>query len=340
MQRYLITGVAGHIGSSLARWLLKECPTCEVVGIDDYSSGYPENVPEGVEFYQVPLCVPLGLKSAERYYDAIFHCAAFAAECASVSARRYTYKRNILATAALINLAINQRCGRFVFCSSMAVYGRGHAPFSEDAPLSPVDPYGISKMASEYDLRCSGLEWTSARMHNVYGPGQSLWQEHRNVLGIWMRAALEGRPLVVYGDGKQRRALTYIDDILPAMHRASWEPAARNRPINLGGAQPITILSLAELAAPIIGAVGIHHTPPRDEVRDAWCTVDRSVDVLGYQERTSLREGIERMWEWAREAWARYPQRAKIGLPYRWETPQPAWTRTGLGEDEMDFVRT
>lgn len=314
--RVLITGVAGFTGSRLAEWILAHVPDCEVWGVDDLSCGYPENVPAGVEW----TCLQLGVGDpkvamlfSERV-DYVFHLAAYAAEGLSPFIRRYNYQNNLAATAELITAAIEAgNVRRFVFTSSMAVYGEGSPPFNEDDPCRPIDPYGVAKAACERDLWIAGqqhgLDWSIIRPHNLYGPGQSIWQKYRNVLGLWMQAYLAGEPLLVYGDGRQQRAFSYIDDCLPCLWEAATSPWASREIINLGGMAPTSIRAAAELVREVIGGGTIRHVEPRHEVARAWCTYRKSVDYLGYGERTPLREGLAAMWERARREWELYPER-------------------------------
>ncbi len=343
--RVLITGVAGHLGSSFARWLLANTDV-EIVGVDNLSCGYLENVPEGVDLHVGDLLDGVDLPPV----DYVFHFAAYAAECLSPFIRRFNYTNNLVATANLINWAINAgSVKRFVFTSSMAVYGRGSPPFAEDAACHPIDPYGVAKLACERDLQIAGeqhgLPWCIIRPHNLYGPGQSIWQKYRNVLGLWMRAALEGKPLRVYGDGQQLRAFSFIDDCLPCLWAAATNPEAQGQIINLGGERPISIANAAKLVSAITGQGEIVHLEPRHEAAKAWCTVEKSQRLLGYREQTGLCDGLEAMWAWAQDAWERYPERRELpavsfevtkGLPSYWRpgslspsTLLPSVTRPG-----------
>jgi UDP-glucose 4-epimerase len=313
----LITGVGGLLGGRLAQWLLKHPDTADarVVGVDDFSCGYPENVPQGVELHELTLGAgDRRLPAVVAGADYVFHFAAYAAEGLSPFIRCYNYRNNLVAHAELLNAVLAAGTARrFVFTSSMAVYGRGNPPFDEDDPCRPIDPYGIAKRACELDLAVAGeqhgLDWCVIRPHNLYGPGQSIWQEYRNVLGIWMARRLEGRPLLVYGDGAQRRAFSYIDDCLPCLWAAARSPAASRQVINLGGTTDVSIGEAAELCCEVTGGGIIHHAEPRHEVRRAWCRWEKSVERLGFVDRTGLRAGLERMWAWAQRAWREFPQR-------------------------------
>ncbi len=333
--RIFLTGAAGHVGSRLSAWIKQNQPDTEIVGVDDLSCGYAENVPRGVELIRTSAYDRAVVNDCGPF-DVAIHLAAYAAECMSPFVRRFNYSNNLVQTAGLVSNLIDAGfTGRLVFTSSIAVYGDGHAPFSETDYCHPHDPYGVAKRACEEDIRIAGeqhgIDWCVLRPHNIYGPYQSLWQKYRNVIGLWMRAALEGEPITIFGDGQQRRAFTYIDDILPCLWRAATEPKASKQIINLGGSTPITINELASALQEVVGILDIRHAEARHEVKDAYCTTRRSEELLGYRDRTSLKEGLSKMWGWARYAWERYPERRRqsavpavddvetfVGMPERW----------------------
>src|SRR5262249_11839402 len=148
--------------------------------------------------------------------DYVFHLAAYAAEGLSPFIRSFNYQNNLVTTAALVSASVNYNVKRFVFTSSIAVYGDQLPPFDELTPRRPADPYGIAKAAAEDDLilasREFGLSYTIFRPHNVYGERQNLNDPFRNVIGIFMRQCLQGLPMTVFGDGEQLRAFSYVDD--------------------------------------------------------------------------------------------------------------------------------
>jgi UDP-glucose 4-epimerase len=359
MKRILITGIAGHLGSKLAEWIIVNKPDCHIVGIDNLSSGFYENIPVGVEFAPGSI----GHVAAHHPsifgepFDAVFHFAAFAAEVLSPHVRQYTIENVWGQTAALLNAILNgPGCQRLVYASSIAVYGRGpfersklaqtgiHGgqvepqAFEESDGCIPNDSYGIAKLASEHDIRVAGeqfgLDWCVVRPHNIYGPGQNLWDRHRNVFGIWMRAALEGKPFTIFGDGLQRRAFSYIDDILPCLWEAAFAPQASKQTVNLGGSEPIEIYRAVEALAFVMGSEGaeLKFEPARHETKDAWCSTAKSRELLGYADKTELPTGLEAMWNWARKDWARFPDRRQLREPFDIEMPRGlpgVWRHSG-----------
>ncbi len=220
----LITGVAGLLGSRLADWIIENHPEHKVIGIDDLSGGYAENINSKVIFHNINLAKETTqLDQIFNYYkpDYVFHFAAYAAEGLSPFIRTYNYDNNLRATASIINECIRYNIKRLVFTSTLAVYGHGEGGlFDEKQIPKPIDPYGVAKFACEMDIQIAGeqhgLDWCIIRPHNVYGVKQNIWDKYRNVLGIWMFQYMNGEPMTIFGDGNQTRAFSYIDDNLAA----------------------------------------------------------------------------------------------------------------------------
>jgi UDP-glucose 4-epimerase len=311
----LITGVAGLLGSRLARWITVNRPDYEVFGIDDLSGGFRENVPPGVQFLKFNLEDQARLEQAFKQFrpSIVYHFAAYAAEGLSPFIRTYNYRNNLLVTSDIVNHCINFDVKRLVFSSSMAVYGHGDGGlFDEDQTPKPIDPYGVAKFASEMDIQIAGeqhgLDWCIIRPHNLYGKNQNIWDKYRNVIGIWMRQYLEGEKMTIYGDGSQKRAFSYVDDCLEPLWKAGVDSGASREMINLGGIKPTTILEVNQILRKVIGGGDVLHLEPRYEVKHAVPTYQKSVDLLDYCETKDLESGIEEMWEWVRKQ----PQRDTI----------------------------
>ncbi|HUH33214.1 MAG TPA: NAD-dependent epimerase/dehydratase family protein, partial [Daejeonella sp.] len=166
-----------------------------------------------------------------------------------------------------------------------------------------IDPYGVAKYGCELDIQIAGeqhqLDWCIIRPHNVYGKNQNIWDKYRNVLGIWMFQKLNDEPFSIFGDGEQKRAFSYIDDCLPGFWQAAVSEQASKQIINLGGVNETSILEAATILSKIVGGSEIRFLENRHEVKYAYPTHQKSIELLGYQEKTSLEEGLSRMWEWA-----------------------------------------
>lgn len=304
----LVTGVGGLIGSKFTEWLFLNIPDINIVGIDDLSGGYIENIPVKTIFNKISLDDKIKVEEIFLKYkfEYVFHFAAYAPEGLSPFIRNFNYQNNLLNTSNLINLSIKFSVKRFIFTSSMAVYGRGVVPFSEDKIPSPIDPYGIAKYACEMDLKVAkeqhGLDYCIIRPHNVYGKNQNIWDMYRNCLGIWNYKYLNNLPLTVYGDGEQKRAFTYIDDILEPLWNSAIKEKASCEIINLGGIDEISILDASNVFKKVIKdeKYPVVFLEKRHEVKSAWSTHQKSVDILEFKHKTSLEEGLLKMIEWSK----------------------------------------
>lgn len=303
--KVLVTGGAGFIGGWMVRELVARGH--EVAIIDDLTGGYRRNVHPEAFWYRITLTDAEAVDDAFARFgpELVIHAAAYAAEGLSHWMRRYCFEQNLLSWADIANSAVRHGVRRIVTLSSMAVYGSQQVPYTEDLIPQPEDPYGAGKAAVEADLRAlgkvQGIEWIIVRPHNVYGPRQNLADPYRNVVGIFMRQALQGIPLTVFGDGKQTRAFSYIEDVAPAIVDMATGPR-HGYIVNVGGEEPIAILTLAEQVLELTESrSGLTHLPTRYEVRDAFCQHDVLRDVLGKWEPTPMRIGLPRMAEWATE---------------------------------------
>lgn len=305
--KVLITGVAGLIGSRLADWIIENIEDVEVIGIDDLSGGYIENINKQVNFYQVD-CKSINLTTIFEIHkpDYVYHLAAYAAEGLSPFIRRYNYENNLVSTANIINECIKNDVKRLIFTSSLAVYGHGDGHvFDENQTPNPIDPYGVAKYGCEMDIQIAGeqhgLDWTIIRPHNVYGINQNIWDKYRNVLGIWMYQHLNGEPMAIFGDGKQTRAFSFIDDSLEPLWNAAVKKEASKQIINLGGIEEISIKDTCEILREVIGGGDIVYLEGRHEVKHSIPTYQKSIDILNFKHKTSIKEGLKIMWEWAQK---------------------------------------
>tara|TARA_R100000008_G_C3571245_1_gene162277 strand:- start:741 stop:1592 length:852 start_codon:yes stop_codon:yes gene_type:complete len=237
--------------------------------------------------------------------DIVYHFAAYAAECLSPFIRNYNYTNNVVCTANIINECIKHDVKRLVFTSSMAVYGEAEPPFKESYTPNPKDCYGVAKYACEMDIQIAGeqhnLDWCILRPHNVYGIKQNIWDKYRNVLGIWMCQYMSGNDLTIFGDGEQTRAFSYIDDCLEPMWKAGTDSRASKQIINIGGTKEYTIKSAANLLLNIMGKGNVVHLEPRHEVKHAYSSHEKSIELLDYKDITPFEEGLKNMWEWAQK---------------------------------------
>ncbi len=305
--KVLITGVAGLLGSRLADYIIKNYPNVHVVGMDDLSGGYRENINPKVEFWQMDLVThPIENCFEVNKFDYVFHFAAYAAEGLSPFIREYNYKNNLVATSRIVNNCINHDVKRLVFTSTLAVYGHGYGGFFDEKQLpAPIDPYGVAKYGCEMDIQIAGeqhgLDWCIIRPHNVYGRKQNIWDKYRNVLGIWMYQYTIDEPMTIFGDGNQTRAFSCIDDIVEPLWNAAIRPEASKEIINLGGVEEWSINDANELLRKIVGGGSVQYREARHEVKHSIPTWQKSIDILGFEHKTTLEDGLQDMWNWVKE---------------------------------------
>ncbi|MFZ5470300.1 MAG: NAD-dependent epimerase/dehydratase family protein [Myxococcota bacterium] len=306
MNTSLVTGGAGFIGAHLTRELLNRGH--KVVVLDDLSGGFKENVDARAELTVGSITDHALIDSLfeKHRFDYVFHLAAYAAEGLSHFIRRFNYTNNLIGSVNLVNASVRGKVKRFVFTSSIAVYGAGELPLRESQMPRPEDPYGIAKLAVEQDLAAAqhmfGLDYVIFRPHNVYGEYQNLGDRYRNVVGIFMNQVMSAKPLTVFGDGKQSRAFSYVGDIIPVMASSIEVEKARNQVFNVGGDEVYTVNQLAETVLQVTGStVDLRHVQARNEVLHAYSDHSRVHEVFGKPKTTSLKDGISKMWAWAKQ---------------------------------------
>jgi UDP-glucose 4-epimerase len=329
--RALVTGAAGFIGSHVADHCL--ALGLKVVATDDLSGGFRENVPVAATWVHGDLkdrTFVRSLWSAHGPFDYVYHLGAYAAEGLSHFIRAYNYTTNLVASMHLLNEAIKSKtCKCFVFTSSIAVYGQGQLPMTEEMVPQPEDPYGISKYAVELDLKAAhemfGINYSIFRPHNVYGERQNIADKYRNVIGIFMNQLLQGQPMTAFGDGLQTRAFSHVDDVAPIIARSAFVPNAYNQVFNIGADTPYTILQLAEeIAAAFDQPVNVKHLPPRNEVVHAFSDHTKVQRVFNPPPPIDLRTGIQRMAAWVKARGPATPVKfsdieVRDKLPRGWE---------------------
>ena len=304
--KILITGVAGLIGSRLADYIIMNQPDVYIVGIDDLSGGYIENVNSKVELWQMNLVNGNISECFERHqFDYVYHFAAYAAEGLSPFIRTYNYQNNLVATSRIITQCIKHNVKRLVFTSTLAVYGHQDGNIFDEVQVpKPIDPYGVAKYGCEMDIQIAGeqhgLDWCIIRPHNVYGVKQNVWDKYRNVLGIWMYQHTINEPMTIFGDGTQTRAFSYIDDSLEPLWKASQDIRASKEIINLGGIKEYSINEANEILREVVGGGTVKYFEGRHEVKHSIPTWQKSIDLLDFEHKTDLKEGLSKMWEWVK----------------------------------------
>ena len=304
--KIFVTGCAGLLGSNYTRHLIANGH--RVIGIDDLSGGYKAFLPKDDNFTFVKFDLERRKKVVELFEehkpDVLVHFAAYAAEGLSPFIRNFNYRNNLICSANLINECITHNT-KMIFTSSMAVYGEQEPPFTEDKRPQPIDPYGVAKYAVEVDLELArqqfGLRYNIVRPHNVLGIYQNIWDRYRNVIGIFIRKALNNQPILVYGDGEQTRAFSDIKYYMDPFDKLLTD--YDGEVFNIGADKYFSLNEVAEAVQKIGKKYGydvpIEHGEPRHEVKHAYCDHTKAKSILGFRDETNLEELIESVFVWA-----------------------------------------
>ena len=296
-KKILVTGVAGFLGSHLSEKLSDQGH--KVIGIDNMTGGYKDNVPKNIEFFDFDCCDFKKMNSIMKNIDAVYHCAATAHEGLSVFSPVEITKNNYMASVSVFTAAISNKVKRIIFCSSMARYGDQKTPFTENMNPKPVDPYAISKVAAENVLMnlcdLNKVEWVIAVPHNIIGPRQKYDDPYRNVVSIMINRMLQKKPPIIYGDGKQKRCFSYIDDCLSCLLPMLDQENLNRQIINIGPDEEyVTINEIANICSNITGSnlKPIYKKDRPREVKHATCSADKARKLLNYKTKTDLKKGI------------------------------------------------
>jgi len=310
MAKSLITGGAGFIGSHVAKHCL--AAGHDVIVLDDLSGGFEDHIPAGAKFVHGSITDEklVATLFAEHKFDYVYHLAAYAAEGLSHFIRRFNYTNNLIGSVNLINESVKHEVKCFVFTSSIAVYGPGQLPMTEDMVPTPEDPYGVSKYAVELDLKAAhemfGLNYVVFRPHNVYGENQNIGDKYRNVIGIFMNQIMQDKPLTIFGDGTQTRAFSYIDDVAIPIANCVNVKESYNEVFNIGADKPYSINELVDVVCKHLGVKpNVKNLQARKEVLHAYSNHDKSKKYFKTGAPVTLDEGIKKMADWAKKVGSR-----------------------------------
>ncbi len=307
LSTYLVTGIAGFIGSHLAVTLAGQGHS--VRGLDNLSTGKRANVPAGVEFLEADLRDEQAVAEACRGVDVILHQAALASVPRSVADPRSSHRCNIDGTFNLLEGARAAGVRRIVYAGSSSAYGNQPGfPRRESMAPQPISPYAVQKVAGELYMQSYwqvyGIETVCLRYFNVFGPRQDANSQYSGVMARFISEMLGGRTPTIFGDGEQSRDFTYVDNVVQANLLAATAAAEQcvGRVLNIacGECQSLnrTYAALAEL----IGfQTPPHYGPSRaGDVRDSLADISEARLRLGYEPKVGFREGLARTIEWYR----------------------------------------
>ena len=311
MKQVLVTGGCGFIGSHLVR--LAAAKGAEARILDNLSSGYERNLPEG---FPAERLFRQGVEelSAEhpalQGVDTVFHLAARPSVPVSIREPIRTFEVNVVGTHTLLAAAREAGVRRVVFASSSSIYGdRPDLPKHEEQAPRPLSPYAAQKLSAEQlgmaYARSLGLEVVALRFFNVFGPRQDPGSAYAAAVAAFVAAALEGRPATIYGDGEQTRDFTYVGDVVEGCWLASTAPDASGEVINLARGVQVSVNELCSAVFQACGRADLQpvYEPERaGDVKHSVAANAKARELLGWEPRVSLDEGLRHTIEWAKGA--------------------------------------
>lgn len=307
--KVLVTGGAGFIGSHLVETLKEEGLFVRV--LDNFSTGKRENLPkEGIELIEGNISERQICLKATDGVEAVFHEAALVSVPLSVERPFETHRINVTGILNLLWAAKENRVRKFIFASSCSIYGlkgkKGYGLKENIAP-EPVSPYASSKLVGE--IYCQlfsqvyGLETICLRYFNVYGERQDPSSPYAAVVPIFITRILEGRPLTVYGDGKQTRDFVYVKDVVRANLLALNLNKGKGQVLNIGSGKSHSVLALIMTLEEITGSkLDVQFAPPRPgDARHATSDLKKTEQVLGFHPQIDFYQGLEMTYNWFKE---------------------------------------
>lgn len=302
----LVTGAAGFIGSALSAKLFKD--DHKIVTIDNLSTGYEENIPSHVQFIKGGCHDPAVIsKLGNKKFDAIIHIAGQSSGEISFDDPTYDLQTNTQSTLMLLDFAMKTGCSKFIYASSMSVYGNSDKqPVHENMSLHPTSFYAVGKLASEHYLRLYskfGINTTALRLFNVYGPGQNLKNLRQGMVSIYLAQAMKNRKVVVKGSGDRFRDLVYIDDVVDAFCEALYCNIKGYACYNIGSGEPITVKNIvAKINELFCGNLAIDYVEPTPgDMHGIFSDCTLAIKNLSWEAKVSFDEGLRKMFEWTQQ---------------------------------------
>jgi len=307
----LVTGTAGFIGSNLVDRLLKL--GAKVIGFDNLFNGRLTNIEDAKKsqsftFHKGDVRDFNFLLDITQDVDIIYHEAAFTSVPQSVKMPSSCNDVNVNGILNILNASLKNDIEKVIFASSSSVYGDTPTlPKKEDMKRIPISPYGVSKLACEAYLQTYtevyGIDTIILRYFNVYGPRQRD-SPYSGVIAIWLGNIIRDENLVIFGDGKQSRDFTYIEDVLQANILAAKTTSHSGEIFNIGAGSPINLNDLAKLMMRITGKenLEIEYDDPRPgDIIHSFADISKAKDLLGFSPKYDQEEGLKDYFKWAKE---------------------------------------
>lgn len=303
--KVIITGVAGFIGSRVARKFIEEGH--KVIGIDNLSGGNFNNIPKEVDFHNIDLVDASEFSKLPQDAQIILHLAGQSSGEISFHFPQEDLRKNTVSTLNLIKFGIKNKVKKLIYASSMSVYGdfdcNKHG-VKEECILEPKSCYGIGKLSSEQYLNVfkDKLPFVSLRMFNVYGPGQDMNNMSQGMVSIYLSQALKYRKIIVKGSLLRFRDFIFIDDVVESWFRASFCEEALNQAINIGTGKKTTVKEILEVIKSIteVEDVKIENGTPCDQL-GIYSDNTKLNQLMKMSHYVDLKDGLERFLDWAKE---------------------------------------
>lgn len=303
----VVTGGAGFIGSHIAGALASSGARVRV--LDDLSTGHRENLDEiggDIDFVQGSVADEQLLSKALENVELIFHEAAIPSVPRSVEAPRNTHIASVDGTFSLLLAAKEAGVRRVVYAASSSAYGdQPTLPKVEQMAPDPLSPYAVAKLVGEYYCRVFtrvyGLETVSLRYFNVFGPRQDPGSQYSGVVSRFISALLSDERPVIFGDGEQSRDFTYIENVVAANLSAASAPKAAGNVINVANGERITLNELLNELKQLTGRTDVtaeYRDSRVGDVRHSLADITMARELLGYESKVDLREGLKRTLDW------------------------------------------
>jgi len=312
MAVFLVTGIAGFIGSSLARELLRRGE--QVRGVDNFSTGKRENLTQilgQIDFRETDILDIDAMKRACAGVDFVLHQAAIPSVPKSVLDPIGSNRANTDGTVNILVAARDARVKRVVYAASSSAYGDTPTlPKHERMTPDPISPYAVAKLASEHYMtsfyRCYGLETVSLRYFNIFGPRQDPSSPYSGVLAKFITQMLKGQQPTIFGDGEQSRDFTYIDNAVEANLLACRAPAEKcvGRVFNVATGRRVTLNETFRLLQPLTSYSGtpIYGAERGGDIKHSLADISAAEQSLGYRPKVDFEEGLRRTVEWYRSS--------------------------------------
>ena len=299
--KIFITGIAGFLGANLADYYLGK--NFKVSGCDNLVGGTTSNINlKKIKFYKAD-CEDLNqMTKIIKDVDTVIHAAAYPHEGLSSFSPYLICKSNFVGSVSVFTAAIQNNVKRIVFCSSMARYGNSKPPFSETQEATPIDPYGVSKLAAERVLKIladtHGIEYNIAVPHNIIGPKQKYDDPYRNVISIMINLMMQNKKPIIYGDGNQTRNFSDIDDCIYCLDKLIMDKKIKSEIFNIGpDEESISINELYKLLSNKLkfNKPEIYVDDRPNEVKNAICSSDKARKILNYNTSVNLSDSIDKV---------------------------------------------